>query len=159
MSAIVLPFSAVRPNVPGIAWQRHLRRALGWCLLACSGAMLFSAEAAPEITGIYRPYSSNVGGRATALRGLGTPLILRADGTYVYGTTTGKFSVDGGLITFSGMRLHPTGRRVDAKIVFEYESGGLQHTLTYLRYGPVPEDKNTPTVPAEKNRRTDTPEP
>jgi hypothetical protein len=124
----------------------RLRRAFWlWIIVAVT---ITARAADSSVAGIYRPYSANVGGAGRPLRGLGTPLTLQDDGTYVYGQTHGTYAVEGAKITFSDMTLHPVGAVDGNKINFEYDYQGLHHTLSYLRYNSPPGRKNSNTPPA-----------
>lgn len=78
------------------------------------------ATAGPELAGTYRCRSFNVGGSGSRCQPATPPIILYADGTFEESKTRGTYRVTGD------------------RIVFEYTSRNLAHTVTYYRAGAAP---------------------
>lgn len=95
-----------------------------------------------RVEGTYRCWSMNVGGRGGKCSAT-VPLILYPDGTYTFSKEKGTYHVKNQGITLSESRFRGAGKWVDGnKIVFNYTYKGLKQTITYLRRGPAPEQKN-----------------
>jgi len=88
------------------------------------------------LAGIWRVRSANVGG-AGGTPNL-SPLVLQADGTYTFSSANGTYKVADDTITFSEMKIHPTGRLSGNSIIFEYDYNGLHQTLTFYHAGGAP---------------------
>jgi len=90
------------------------------------------SQASVPAAGTYRCASYNVSGGGGSCRTM-QPLVLRADNTYQYSSTKGRWSEQGDMLYLSASRLWGPGRILGSDTIrFEYDYRGWRHTVTWV---------------------------
>lgn len=117
----------------------------GAIILLFVGLFLTSQSALAEsVSGTYRCWSFNVGGRGGKCTS--PPIVLYPDGRYSMSSEQGTYSVAGDQIKLSQSQKRGPGKLLENgnQIQFQYQYNGLDQTVTYLRQGDAPSAPDTP---------------
>jgi len=88
-----------------------------------------------SLNGIFRCWSYNVGGAGKSCTS--PPIVLLADGTYTMSKENGTYIIREDEIILSESKIRGRGRIIENgnQLRFQYIYNGLEHTVTYVRFG------------------------